>query len=93
VISTPKTSDSTTGAIQDISEDDTQTIMMMKRRIGRNGANAIAKRQPHPSLLEWVSSSVSWFFFPPIRLRRNRMIRRFNRHSSFIFLYEKGANP
>ena len=77
VISTPKTSDSTTGAIQDIREDDTQTIMMMKRRIGRKGANAIAKRHPHPILLAPFSSSFSRFLFPPIRLRRNRMIFRF----------------
>ena len=79
--------------MQDISEDDTQTIMMIKRRIGRNGANAIAKRQPHPSLLERASSSVSWFFFPPIRLRRNRMIFRFKGTPPSVSGHEKRANP
>ena len=83
VTSTPKTSDNTTGVAQDINEDEIQTIRMMKIRIGRNGANAMASRQPQPALFACISSSVGWFFFPPMRLRRNRIMRRFNRSPPF----------
>ena len=54
------------------------------KKCNMKGAKAIAKRHPHPVLLAPFPSLFSWFFLPPIKLRRKRMILRFMRPPSLL---------